>query len=311
MMNAQINTLAPVAMFVYNRLSLTKMTVEHLQRNELASQTPLYVFSDGGKDEESWKKVHELRQYLHTITGFKEVHIIERPENFYLERNVTEGIKEVLEKYGKIIVVEDDICTSPVFLKYMNQALEKYADISQVMHIAGFTNLDIPQRGETYFTRHMAGWGWATWKDRWQHFTHYTSREEALAGLSQEELNRIEYGGAFRCLHSLDRKPIPWDICWEIAIYRQKGLCLSPTHTLIKNIGLKKGTHFNNLPIFGWFEWDRPFRTQPVELKDIPICEDPEIEAMNAIALKDHGMRYNFFGKVMRYLYRKIKKRTI
>lgn len=308
-MNAQVNMPAPVAMFVYNRLSLTKRTIEHLQRNELASQTPLYVFSDGGKDEESWKKVHELRQYLHTITGFKEVHIIERPENFYLERNVTEGIESVFKNYDRIIVLEDDVCTSPVFLMYMNQALEKYADIPKVMHIAGFTNLDIPQRGDTYFTRHMAGCGaWATWKDRWQHFTHYTSREEALKGLGTEELNRIEYGGAFRCLHSLDRKPIPWDICWEIAIYRQKGLCLSPTHTLIKNIGLKKGTHFNNWTIFGWYEWDRPYRTQPVELKDIPICEDPEIEAMNAIALKDHGMRYNLLGKVARFLYKKIKK---
>ena len=306
-MNAQVNTPAPVAMFVYNRLALTRQTIEHLQRNELASQTPLYVFSDGGKDEKSWKKVHELRQYLHTVTGFKEVHIIERSENFYLERNVTEGIRSVFAKYDRIIVLEDDVCTSPIFLKYMNQALEKYADEPKVMHIAGFTNLDIPQRGNTYFTRHMAGCGaWATWKDCWQYFVHYTSREEALDGLDTTVLNRIEYDGAFRCLHSLDRKPIPWDICWEIAIYRQKGLCLSPTHTLIKNIGLRKGTHFNNWPIFGWFEWDRPFRTKPVELKDIPICEDPEIEAMNAIALKDHGMRYNLLGKAARFLYRNL-----
>ena len=306
-MNAQVNTPAPVAMFVYNRLALTRQTIEHLQRNELASQTPLYVFSDGGKDEKSWKKVHELRQYLHTVTGFKEVHIIERPENFYLERNVTEGIRSVFAKYDRIIVLEDDVCTSPIFLKYMNQALEKYADEPNVMHISGFTHLDIPQRGDTYFTCHMAGWGWATWKDRWQYFVHYTSRGEALKGLTTEDLKRIEYDGSFRCLHSLDRKPIPWDICWEIAIYKQKGLCLSPTHTLIKNIGLRKGTHFNNWPIFGWFEWDRPFRTKPVELKDIPICEDPEIEAMNAIALKDQGMRYNLLGKAARFLYKKLK----
>ena len=307
-MNIQIHTLAPVAMFVYNRLSLTKKTIAHLQKNELANQTPLYIFSDGGKDEKSWKKVHEIRKYLHSITGFKEVHIIERSENFHLAKNITEGIKSVLAEYDRIIVVEDDICTSPVFLQYMNQALEKYAEVKKVMHIAGFTNLDIPQRGDTYFTRHMACWGWATWKDRWQSFILYPSRDEALAGMSQDELNRIEYDGAFRCLHTLDMQPITWAIRWEIAIYKQKGLCLSPTHTLTRNIGLKCGVHFNNWRIFGWYEWDRPFKSQPIELRDVPLEEDPTIEAMNAIALKDHGMRYNLLGKIARYFYLKVKK---
>lgn len=301
---------APIAMFVYNRLSVTKKTIEHLQKNELAPMTPLYIFSDGGKDEKSCGKVNELRRYLHTITGFREVHIIERAENFYLEKNVTEGIRSVLTQYDRIIVLEDDVCTSPCFLKYMNEALEKYANIPKVMHVAGFTNLDIPQRGDTYFTRHMAGCGaWATWKDRWQYFTHYTSRDEALNGMSKENMERIEYGGAFRCLRFLDRKPIPWDICWEVAIYKRNGLCLSPTHTLIKNIGLRQGTHFSNWQrLFGWYEWDRPFRIKPMKLEDIPVCEDPEIEAMNAAALKDYGMRYNLLGKVVRYVYLKIKK---
>ena len=76
---------SPIALFVYNRLDNTQKTIEHLQRNSLADESILYIFSDGGKNEESWKKVKEVRNYLHTITGFKEVHIIERPENYYLE----------------------------------------------------------------------------------------------------------------------------------------------------------------------------------------------------------------------------------
>ena len=151
--------LSPIALFVYNRLDNTQATINHLNSNPLASESILYIFSDGGKDETSWKKVQEVRDYLHTITGFKEIHIIERPENFYLERNIIEGIKQVLNSHETIIVLEDDICTSPVFLEYMNNALDKYADNSKVMHIAGFTNLDIPEKGDTYFTHHMSGWG--------------------------------------------------------------------------------------------------------------------------------------------------------
>ena len=118
----------------------------------------MYIFSDGGKNEASWKAVNEVRAYLHTVTGFKEVHIVERPENYYLERNITGGIQYVLSEHDTVIVLEDDICTSPVFLKYMNDALDKYREEKKVMHIAGFSNLDVLELGDVYFTPHMSGW---------------------------------------------------------------------------------------------------------------------------------------------------------
>ena len=306
-----MNNLSPIALFVYNRLDNTQATVEHLKANTLASESILYVFSDGGKDEESWKKVKEVRSYLHSIKGFKEVHIIERPVNYYLERNIIEGIGQVLEKHETIIVLEDDICTSPVFLEYMNNALKKYANHPQVMHVAGLTNLDIPEMGDTYFTHHMSGWGWATWKDKWKQFIHYQTRKDALQGLTEEDLKTLEYNGNFTCLKSLDKNPIPWDICWEICIYKQKGLCLHPTHTLIKNVGIANGTHFNTSKLFGWYEYDRPFRTNSIHLNEIPIKENPIIEKMYEKAMKDHGMRYNWFGKIVRYFYKLIKDKIL
>ena len=300
--------LSPIALFVYNRLDNTQATIEHLKANSLASESILYIFIDGGKDETSWKKVQEVRDYLHTITGFKEIHIIERPENFYLERNIIEGIKQVLNSHETIIVLEDDICTSPVFLEYMNNALDKYADNSKVMHIAGFTNLDIPEKGDTYFTHHMSGWGWATWKKKWNYFTHYQTRQEALQGLTNNDIKKLEYNGNFTCLKSLDKNPIPWDICWEISIYKKGGLCLHPTHTLIKNVGISNGTHFSASKLFGWYDYDRPFRTKSITLKDIPIEENPNIEKMYEKAMKEHGMRYNLFGKIVRYFYKLLIK---
>lgn len=296
---------SPIALFVYNRIGNTRKTIECLKGNSLAADSILYVFSDGGKDEKSWKEVREVRKYLHSVTGFKAVHVIERPVNIYLERNIMEGIAYVLSMHDRIIVLEDDICTSPVFLAYMNEALDKYRDEKTVMHISGFTNLDIPELGDTYFTPHLSGWGWGTWRDRWSLFTHYSSREEALSGMSRGDLNKIEYGGAFPCLKSLDKNPIPWDICWEIIIHKCKGLCLTPTHTLVRNIGIGNGTHFKTFRVFGWYDYDRPFRTEKVCLHDIPIDENSLIEEMYAKALKDHGMRYNLLGKVVRYIFKK------
>lgn len=301
---------APVALFVYNRAENTRRTLEALAHNTLARETEVYVFSDGGKDEKSWTLVNEVRKVVNEFAdAFGGFELVARPENFYLERNIIEGIAQVFTKHDRIIVLEDDIITSPYYLEYMNQAFELYKDTPRVMHVAGFTNLaldDMP----FYFTPHMSGWGWGTWRDRWnEHFHHYESREESLQGLSSEDFDHIQYGGVFPCLKSLDKQPIPWDICWEIAIYRAKGLCLTPGRTMVRNIGLNQGTHFRSFRILQRYEFDREPQQQPLPLAKVGNPEaNPAIEAQFAQAITDWGIRYTTLGKIVRYLYKKVMK---
>lgn len=267
------------------------------------------VFSDGGKDRKSWREVEKVRQFFReTSLPMRSVRLIERPENYYLERNIIEGVSQILSESGRVIVLEDDICTSPYFLQYMNDALSTYEHEPKIMHISGFTNLNVPEKGDVYLTNHMAGWGWATWADRWQKaFTHYESRAEALQGLTAEEISAIEYGGKFRCLGSLDRHPIPWDICWEIGIRRLGGLCLSPTQTLVRNCGINGGTHFRSQRLFGHYEYDRPFISKRLDVRLQKIEADREVETiLNPKALTDHGFRYNLLGRIVRYVYHKL-----
>lgn len=309
--------IAPVAMFVYNRVDNTQKTIEHLLANTLAKDTDLFVFSDGGKDEKSWKLVNEVRTYLHKVKAeveishaLKSMTIIERPENIYLERNITEGIAQVFESYDRIIVLEDDIVTSPYYLQYMNDAFEMYKDVPKIMHVSGFTNLDLTSP-EFYFTLHMSGWGWGTWRDRWQHnFVHFESREEALQGMTPEDQDAIQYGGVFPCLKSLDKRPIPWDICWEIAIYKAGGLCLTPHHTLVRNIGLKNGTHFKSFDLLQHYEFDREPLQEPIHLTKVDNPQkDPQIEALFAEAITDWGIRYTPLGKIIRKIYKFFKNK--
>lgn len=302
--------LAPVAMFVYNRLKFTRKTIEALQKNEKARETVLYIYSDEGKDTESREQVRRLREYLKTVGGFKKVHLIERETNYYIERNVIEGVTEIVNRHGKVIVLEDDIVTSPYFLTYMNEAITLYANRPEVMHIAGFTPLRIEGEENTYFTSHMAGWGWATWKDRWEQLRYYGSRREALEGLTEKDREIIEYGGAFPCLKFLDKNPIPWDICWYLTIYKNKGFCLSPAHSLVRNIGLQQGSHFNfkNSRLWGKFCFDRPYDSRRIKLDPRQeIRKNEKIEACYAETLRDHGMRYNWLGKIVRFFYLKLK----
>lgn len=305
---------SPVALFVYNRPENTRQTLEALARNRMATETQVYVFSDGGKDAKSWAEVTKVRQVVRQFGQgcFEGLTLVERPTNWYLERNIMEGIAQVFRGHDRIIVLEDDIVTAPHFLEYMNQAFDLYRDVPNVMHVAGFTNLDLPDV-PFYFTPHMSGWGWGTWRDRWQnHFRHFDSRSEALEGLTEADEDAMQYGGVFPCLNSLNRHPIPWDICWELAIYRAHGLCLTPGRTLVQNIGLNNGTHFRSWRVLQYYEFDRKPQDRLPELYQVEYpCPTPELEAQFATAIKDWGIRYTLLGRVIRFVYLLFRKGKI
>ena len=128
-----INKLAPIALFVYNRPDHARRTIEALRANILANESDLIVFSDAPKPETQVEKVVEVRQYIRQIVGFRSVTIVERESNFGLARSIVDGVTTTLKKYGRIIVLEDDMVTSPYFLTYMNEALEKYAEDDRVV----------------------------------------------------------------------------------------------------------------------------------------------------------------------------------
>ena len=117
---------APIALFVYNRPDHTQQTIVSLQKNTLAKNSNLYIFSDGPKTEKDIPKVNEVRQFLKNINGFKSVTVIERKSNWGLAKSIIEGVSEIINLYERVIVLEDDIVTSNTFLSFMNGALNFY-----------------------------------------------------------------------------------------------------------------------------------------------------------------------------------------
>ena len=108
--------IAPVIIFTYNRLEHTKQTIEALMENYLADKSDIYIFSDGPKGEIDEKEVSNIRQYINSLMGFKSITIVESKSNNGLANSVIQGVTEVINKYGKAIVLEDDIVTSRYFL---------------------------------------------------------------------------------------------------------------------------------------------------------------------------------------------------
>ena len=101
--------LSPILLFVYNRPAHTRRCIESLSRNSLAVESELFIYADGAKDQTVADEVEEVRQYIRSVKGFKKVTFIERNENWGLAKNIIDGVSTQVKKYGKVIVLEDDL----------------------------------------------------------------------------------------------------------------------------------------------------------------------------------------------------------
>ena len=169
--------LAPVIVFAYNRPTLLEKTLTALAQNELANQSVFIIFCDGPKanaSSEQLDSIAETRRIARSKKWGKEVHVYTSDANKGLGTSIIEGVTKVIGKYGKAIVVEDDLLTSPYFLSYMNQCLSHYEPRKSVFSISGlsrphperFFPKDYPYDVYVSLTHHPTGW--ATWADRWQ-----------------------------------------------------------------------------------------------------------------------------------------------
>jgi hypothetical protein len=265
--------LAPIVLFTYKRLWHTKQTVEALQKNIYAEQSHLFIFSDGPKTEKDEPKVKEVREYLKTIKCFKNIEIIERDKNWGLANNIIDGITKVVNQYGKVIVLEDDLVTSPYFLKFMNDGLNMYEEEEKVISVHGYV---YPIKGlpEIFFLRGADCWGWATWKRGWDLFEK--DGKKLLDELEKRKLTKLfDFNGAYPYTKMLkdqvEGKVDSWAIRWYASAFIHEKLTLYPGISLVKHIG-DLGTHVKDSSLF-----DVELSEKPIFVKRIPPIEDPEV----------------------------------
>jgi len=241
--------LAPVVLFVYNRPDHTRQTVESLQKNTLAGESELFIYSDAPKNDNAIARVQEVREYIKTIRGFRKVNIIEREENYGLANSVIEGVTNIIKEYGRIIVLEDDLVTSPYFLQFMNDALELYEKDHQVACVQGymFTLKDSASLPETFFVRGADCWGWGTWDRGWRIFE--PDGKKLLNELLEKSLSReADFNNTYSFTKMLklqvEGKNDSWAIRWYMSAFLKGMLTLYPSRSLVSNIGFDlTGTH--------------------------------------------------------------------
>lgn len=248
--------LAPIILFVYNRPWHTRQTLEALSKNFLAEKSHLYIYADGPKKNASpdqFLKINEVRKLIREKKWCGKVEIIESNSNAGLAPSVIKGVTEIVNKFGKIIVLEDDLVVSTGFLKYMNEALALYENENRVMHVSGYMFPVKNSFPETFFLVQATCWGWGTWKRAWKLFENNAAT--LTAQIKQKDIRRFNINNTYDHYSDLVRSVTDpthsWAIKWHAKVFILNALCLHPKQSLVRNIGFDcSGEHCKTTHIY-------------------------------------------------------------
>ena len=309
--------LAPVVVFSYNRPDHLRRTLETLAKNDLAGESELYIYCDGAKSDatvEQRQRVVENRRVAHSVSGFKEIHVVEAEHNKGLANSIIGGVTEVVDKYGKVIVLEDDLLTSPFFLKYMNSALEYYQDRPAVMSIsanrppADKMEIPIDYPYDVFVCLRSYSTGWATWSDRWarvdwsmDYFDDFLRHPEQISAFNRagDDMTRL-------LQMQKEGKIDSWAMRFGFAHFKEHSVAILPCVSYVDNIG------FDGTGIHSGIDWANEYRNDlSLSVKDPRfvdlIYEDSRI--INAFYNRFCERKRPVYQRVVNTLFRIIRKK--
>jgi hypothetical protein len=268
--------LAPIVLFVYNRPSYTQKVLDCLAANAEAKDSILYIYCDGtkqGANKDVLHKIEETRSIARKENRFKAVQVVEQSGNMGLANSIMTGVSEICNKYGSIIVLEDDIATSPFFLRYMNDALHTYKDVEGVGSISGYWYPTKKHLPEVFFLKSQSCWGWATWTRAWNAFEPDGSK--LLSKLTAGGLTReFDLEGSMKYTEMLRQqiagKIDSWAIRWDATNFTLNKMSLFSSLSLVQNIGFDgSGIHSKDVNYY-----DVVLSDHPINVPLLPVVED-------------------------------------
>ena len=236
---------APIVIFNYARPGHTRALLESLAMNPEVADSDVFIFCDGPKtgcSGVSMKNINLVRKIAKRFDKARKVEVVSRNENFGLARSIITGVTDIINKYNRVIVLEDDLVLSPGFLNFMNQSLEIYENVEGVDHISGYWyphkwNSKLP---ETFFYRATSCWGWGTWKKSWEklELDPVELRNKILRRKEKGKFNiNNQYDFFSHLTMNVDGKLNTWAIKWYASVFLTNGLCLHPSHSFVNNVG--------------------------------------------------------------------------
>lgn len=294
--------LAPICFFGYKRLECTKQTIEALQKNFLAKETDLFIFVDGPKSAKDEEAVAKVKDFLKDVKGFKSVTDVVSERNKGCANSIKAGVSQIINDFGSVITVEDDIVTTPNFLNFMNQCLEKYEHNDKVFSISGYTfPVKIPQNYayDGFFIQRGSPWGWASWKDRWN-TVDWSASKFATLKKDSDWVRRFHEGGSdlSRMLSgNLDGSIDGWDPIWIFQQFLNSQYTIYPNISKVQNVGF--GQDATHTKFYDRFR--TPQDTSGKTVFNLP--EDLVLDKTIIASYKDkYSLRRRLIGRLKHYL---------
>lgn len=262
--------MAPIALFVYARPDHTRITIDALLQNPESVDSDLIIFSDAANTSDKAEAVEKVRDYCVGVQGFKSVTVHRRQTNFGLAKSIIAGVTQVLSEYESIIVLEDDLVTSPYFLGYMNESLLKYANDDRVISIHGYLYPGTDSISKPFFLRGADCWGWATWRRGWSLFN--MNGQLLLDELRRKKLvSTFDFNGSYNFSGMLKGQIAgrvdSWAVRWYASAFLANKLTLYPDKSLVQNIGNDStGTHCGSSNVM-----DVALAKFPIDLSGIQV----------------------------------------
>ncbi len=294
---------APIIVFVYNRADHFIETYNALAACKEAKESELFLFSDGAKNDAGKEKVNEVRAAVNNVRNsgdFKSVTVTESPVNKGLAASVISGVTDVINKYGKAIVVEDDCKVSPFFLSFMNKALNYYENNKKIGSIAGYTPmLDLPDdyKKDVFAAYRSCSCTWATWKDRWDG-VDWELKDMKDFYNSPKLIRRLNSNGSdrfMRLYRQTKGNGSSWSVRFGAHLVKNNLLTVYPIYSYISNIGCdESGVHSKS-------EDAEKMRVDLSKAIESPVFTDVEIDSRIQKIMKKH-YSYGFISETKKFI---------
>jgi hypothetical protein len=231
----------PVLFIVCCRIELTKKVFAQIR---CAKPARLYVACDGPRKVPETEKVESVRQYVLTNIDWEcEVKTLFNEINLGVAFAPAKAISWFFEFEEMGIILEDDCLPGADFFRFCDEMLNHYRDAHHIAMIQGFNPFPKTRdEASFWFSKYNLCWGWATWRDRWQHYDLYTrdwprlKRSGFLDEFSEgDRLVRSYWESLFNIVHR--RPSVGWDAQLSLFLFSNKYLTIVPGKNLIINIG--------------------------------------------------------------------------
>lgn len=291
----------PVLLIFFNRPSTFEQVFEKVRE---AKPKTLILAQDGARNEDDLPGIQACRNIAESVDWDCEV------IKDYSEKNLGCGVRpysaisNVLNRFERVIILEDDCIPSQSFFRYCDELLVRYEDDDRIAYISGLNHFETWDCGnyDYFFSRAASIGAWATWKKKWIKYYDYNANaieDPYIRKLYLQQVgNKIVGEARIASLEKAYKAKLTgeklsyWDTQWGLAEYTQNMLAIVPRLNLIHNIGVgADSTHAKTMKTTTWIKYKNivfiPIHEFEFPLRHPSFC---------ACDMEYHELIYKCFG---------------